>query len=140
MINTVLDTFIPGDYELGMPPASKVDFNAYQHEHGIQQIVVDFLSELTKISLDTFEKEFKELDEGQRMHILGACKLINIRLFSTFLKHCFQAYYSDKRVLSILQVGASPPFPEGNVLEEDDWSMLIPVYERGSIYRTFDKD
>ena len=140
MINTILDTFIPGDYKLGMPPASKVDFNAYQHEHGIQQIVIDFLSELTKISLDTFAKEFKELDEEQRMHVLGAHKLINIRLFSTFLKHCFQAYYSDKGVLSILQVGTSPPFPEGNVLEEDDWNILIPVYERGSIYRTSDKD
>ena len=140
MINTVLDTFIPGDYKLGMPPASKVDFNAYQLEHGIQQIVIDFLSELTKISLDTFAKEFKELDEEQRMHVLDACKLINIRLFSTFLKHCFQAYYSDKGVLSILQVGSSPPFPEGNALEKDDWNILIPVYERGSIYRTFDKD
>ena len=140
MINTVLDTFIPGDYKLGMPPASKVDFNVYQHEHGIQQIVIDFLSELTKISLDTFAKEFKELDEEQRMHVLGAHKLINIRLFSTFLKHCFQAYYSDKGVLSILKVGSSPPFPEGNVLEEDDWNILVPVYERGSIYRTFDKD
>ena len=140
MINTVLDTFIPGDYKLGLPPASKVDFNAYQHEHGIQQIVIDFLSELTKISLDTFAKEFKELDEEQRMHVLSAHKLINIRLFSTFLKHCFQAYYSDKGVLSILQVGASPPFPEGNVLGEDDWDILMPVYERGAIYRIFDKD
>ena len=140
MINTILDTFIPGDYKLGMPPASKIDFNAYQNEHEIQQIVIDFLSELTKISLDTFAKEFKELDEEQRMHVLGAHKLINIRLFSTFLKHCFQAYYSDKGVLSILKVGSSPPFPEGNVLEEDDWNILVPVYERVSIYRTFDKD
>ena len=140
MINTILDTFIPGDYKLGMPPASKVDFNAYQLEHGIEQIVIDFSSELTKISLDTFAKEFKELDEEQRVHVLGSCKLINIRLFSTFLKHCFQAYYSDKGVLSILQVGSSPPFPEGNVLEEDDWNILVPVYERGSIYSTFDKD
>ena len=123
-----------------MPPASKVDFNAYQNEHGIQQIVIAFLSELTKISLDTFAKEFKELDEEQRVHVLDSCKLINIRLFSTFLKHCFQAYYSDKGVLSILQVGSSPPFPEGNVLEEDDWNILVPVYERGSIYSTFDKD
>ena len=140
MINTILDTFIPGDYKLGMPPASRVDFNAYQLEHGIEQIVIDFLSELTKISLDTFAKEFEELDEEQRVHVLDSCKLINIRLFSTFLKHCFQAYYSDKGVLSILQVGSSPPFPEGNVLEEDDWDILVPVYERGSIYRTFDKD
>ena len=140
MINTVLDTFIPGDYKLGMPPASKVDFNAYQLEHGIQQIVIDFLSELTKISLDTFAKEFKELDEEQRMHVLGAYKLINIRLFSDFLKHVFRAYYSDKRVLSILKVGSSPPFPDGNEIDDDDWTILLPVYERGSIYRVFDED
>jgi hypothetical protein len=140
MINTVLDTFIPGDYKLGMPPASKVDFNAYQNEHGIQQIVISFLSELTKISLDKFAKEFKELDEEQRMHVLGANKLINIRLFSDFLKHVFRAYYSDKRVLSILKVGSSPPFPDGNEIDDDDWTILLPVYERGSIYRVFDED
>ena len=140
MINTILDTFIPGDYKLGMPPASKVDFNAYQLEHGIEQIVIDFSSELTKISLDTFAKEFKELDEEQRMHVLDACKLINIRLFSTFLKHCFRAYYSDKRVLSLLKVGSSPPFPEGKILEEDDWTILAPVYQRGTIYRELDED
>ena len=140
MINTVLDTFIPGDYNLGMPPASKVDFNAYQNEHGIQQIVIAFLSELTKISLDTFTKEFKELDEEQRLYVLGAYKLINIRLFSDFLKHVFRAYYSDKRVLSILKVGSSPPFPDGNEIDNDDWTILLPVYERGSIYRVFDED
>ena len=140
MIKTVLDTFIPGDNKLGMPPASAVDFNVYKSKHGIQQIVIGFLSVLTKISKEKFSKDFKKLNETQRISVLAASKLEDIRLFSTFLEHCFRAYYSDKRVLSILKVGSSPPFPEGNVLEEDDWTILIPVYERGSIYREFDED
>ena len=89
---------------------------------------------------EKFSKDFRELNETQRISVLAASKLEDIRLFSAFLEHCFRAYYSDKRVLSILKVGSSPPFPEGNVLEEDDWTILMPVYERGSIYREFDED
>ena len=67
-------------------------------------------------------------------------KLKNVRLFSDFLKNVFRFYYSDIKVLTLINVGSSPPFPEGNIIEEDDWTMLIPVYERGSIYREFDDD
>jgi hypothetical protein len=140
MIKIVLDALIPGDSQLRMPPASILDFNSYEIKYGIQQIVIDFLFELTKISNDQFSKNFNELDEDQRMKVLNASKLKNIRLFSVILKHVFRAYYSDKRVLSILKVGSSPPFPDGNVIEEDDWTILLPVYERGSIYREFDED
>ena len=140
MIKTVLDAFIPGDNKLGMPPASAVDFNVYKSNHGIQQIVIGFLSVLTKISKEKFSKDFRELNETQRISVLAASKLEDIRLFSAFLEHCFRAYYSDKRVLSILKVGSSPPFPNGNEIKEDDWTILLSVYERGSIYRMFDED
>ena len=98
------------------------------------------LLELTKISNDQFSKNFNEIDKDQRMKVLNMCKLQDIKLFSLFLKHVFKAYYSDKRVLSILKVGSSPPFPDGNIIEEDDWTILLPVYERGSIYRVIDED
>ena len=140
MIKIVLDALIPGDSQLRMPPASILDFNSYEIKYGIQQIVIDFLFELTKISNDQFSKNFNEIDKDQRMKVLNMCKLQDIKLFSLFLKHVFKAYYSDKRVLSILKVGSSPPFPDGNIIEEDDWTILLPVYERGSIYREFDED
>jgi hypothetical protein len=140
MIKIVLDLLIPGDTKLNMPSASELDFDSYEIKFGIQKIVVDFLLELTKISNDVFLKNFDELDQDQKMKVLMACRLKNIRLFSDFLKHVFKAYYSDKRVLSILKVGSSPPFPDGNVIEEDDWTILLPVYERGSIYRVLDED
>jgi hypothetical protein len=140
MIKIVLNTLIPGDKKLNMPPASILDFNDYQIKHGIEKVVIDLLFELTKISNDQFSKNFNEIDKDQRMKVLNMCKLQDIKLFSLFLKHVFKAYYSDKRVLSILKVGSSPPFPDGNIIEEDDWTILLPVYERGSIYRVIDED
>ena len=140
MIKTVLDTLIPGDSKSNMPSASFVDFKAYQDKYGIDKIVNNFLFELNKISNYEFLKNFIELDESQKMKTLKSCKLKNIRLFSDFIKHVFRAYYSDKMVLSTLNVGSSPPFPDGNVIKEDDWTILLPVYERGSIYRVLDED
>ena len=140
MINIVLDALIPGDSKLDMPPASLIDFNAYENKYGIHEIVIKFLFELAKVSNYEFFKNFDELDNNQKMKVLNALKLKNIRLFSDFLKHIFRAYYSDKMVLSILKVGSSPPFPDGNEIKEDDWTILLPVYERGSIYRMFDED
>jgi len=141
MIEEVLDAIIPGDVKLSMPPASEINFQAYEIRHQIRKIVKDFLFELTKSSNDQFSKKFADLDEGQKIKALNQFKLQNIRLFSVFLKHVFRAYYSDISVLSILKVGSLPPFPDGNLInEDDDWTILLPVYERGSIYRKLDDD
>ena len=140
MINKVLDSLIPGDIDLKMPPASIIDFNSYKVKYKIQNIVNAFLFELKKISTEQFSREFDKLDEDQKVIVLKEFKLKNIRLFSGFIKHVFGAYYSDKRVLSNLNVGTSPPFPDGNLIDEDDWAILLPVYERGPIYRELDEE
>ncbi len=136
MIKLVLDTFIPGDTSLGMPSAALIDFETYQRKYGIHQLVSDFLAELAVLSLDKFGKKFADLNEDSRLAVVNACKAKNVRLFAAFLTNCFRAYYSDKAVLSCIPTGSVPPFPIGNVLEQDDWSLLEPVYDRGPIYRT----
>jgi hypothetical protein len=139
MIKIVLDAIIPGDSKLSMPSASEIDFNAYVIKHQIKKIVRDFLVELTKSSNEQFSNLFTDLNEDEKIKALNQCKLKNIRLFSDFLKHVFSAYYSDIRVLSLLEVGSLPPFPIGNIIsEDDDWTILMSVYERGSIYREVD--
>ena len=115
-------------------------FNNYKIKHGIEKIETDFLAELTKISNEEFFENFIDLDEDQKIIALNLCKLTNVRLFSAFLKNIFRFYYSDKRVLSLINVGSSPPFPQGNIIEEDDWTILMPVYARGSIYKEFDDE
>jgi hypothetical protein len=138
MIEIILDTIIPGDRKLKMPPASAIDFNMYTIKYGIENIVNAFIIEITKTSMKTFHGEFNTLDELQKNTVFKEVKFKNIRLFTEFIKHVFRAYYSDKQVLSILNVGASPPFPKGNHIGEDDWAILMPVHERGKIYKDFD--
>ena len=104
----------------------------------LKNIVNAFIIELTKTSMKTFHVEFNTLDALQKNTVLKEVKFKNIRLFTEFIKHVFRAYYSDKQVLSILNVGASPPFPRGNHIGEDDWAILMPVHERGKIYKDFD--
>ncbi len=46
-----------------------------------------------------------------------------------------QSYYEDPRVLLSLGKEARPPFPEGNHLEQGDWSLLDEVKKRKPMYR-----
>ncbi|CAD6540296.1 hypothetical protein [Paraburkholderia metrosideri] len=135
MIELIRDTILPGDTELGMPPASSVDFELYQIRHGISGPVDKFVELVADVARKKFNKEFEQLDESQRLVAINGCKVVDVRLFSTFITHALRAYYTDRRVLYRLSVGAIPPFPAGNELGVDDWTILEPVYERGPIYR-----
>ena len=135
MIAIVLDTIIPGDIDLKMPPASSLDFENYITSHGIRTEVLDYLNEVSRISLDKYTRDFTQLDEDERTSVLNETKIRNLRLFTQFLAHCLRAYYSNAVVLNSLRVGSVPPFPRGNIIESDNWDLLEPVYERGSVYR-----
>lgn len=45
------------------------------------------------------------------------------------------AYYRDPRILRSLNKEDRPPFPEGNELEQGDWSLLDPVRRRDPFFR-----
>lgn len=44
-------------------------------------------------------------------------------------------YYRDDRVMRSLGQEPRPPFPEGHVVEQGDWSLLDPVRQRKPLYR-----
>lgn len=135
MIDLVLATIIPADENLTMPSAAEIEFDSYTSRHQIESLVQSYLQLLNKISNDIYELNFICLDFEQRIKIIENSKLKNIRIFSEFLTHCFRAYYSDPTVLKKINSGSVPPFPIGNFLEVDDWSILEPVYERSYVVR-----
>ncbi|MGQ0708815.1 MAG: gluconate 2-dehydrogenase subunit 3 family protein [Rhodoferax sp.] len=138
MIDIVLDTFLPGDADLGMPQASALDFAHYMTVYAIQPTVQDYLVELSRIARDKYARRFEELDETERLVVVNTSKVRSVRLFTLFLTHCMRAYYSSPTVLKRLNVGSLPPFPVGNTIESDNWDLLEPVYERGAAYREVD--
>lgn len=137
-LDLIVDTILPGDSTLGMPAASQVDVEGALHRAGAHGLVADVLSVLAEVSQRKFNTAFTGLDASNRLAALNACKVANVRLFAAFLTHVFRAYYSDPKVLRLISAGSSPPFPAGNELGSDDWSILKPVFERGVIYRETD--
>lgn len=135
MISLVIDTILPGDATLGLPPASETYFDKYVKTYSKYNLLEQFLGLLQRVSKDRFENTFEELSSADQLNAINACKNVDVRLFADFVTNLFRAYYSDYRVLQIIGSGSIPPFPEGNVLEGDDWDILESVYERGKIYR-----
>ncbi len=134
-LHIIIDAMLPGDPELGMPSASTIDFDAYLGRHDLVDIVHEFVSMLNKVCSDKFSLSFIDLDAAQKMQAINACKLVNVRVFSSLVGHLLRAYYTSPSVLIRIGAGSIPPFPQGNSLAQDDWSILEPVYERGQVYR-----
>lgn len=49
-----------------------------------------------------------------------------------------QCYYRDDRVIAALGLDPRPPFPQGHVLEQGDWSLLDVVKGRPRMWRDVD--
>ena len=140
MLNIVIDTILPGDYTLNLPPASKINLDGYVKAYSKQELVDEFLSLINQVCLDRFEKKFSELSNSNRLKVLEACKSQNIRLFMDFVANLLRAYYTSIKVLEVINSGSTPPFPSGNFLENDDWEILEPVFKRGKVYRSINPD
>ncbi|MCA3017486.1 MAG: hypothetical protein ING66_12110 [Rhodocyclaceae bacterium] len=138
MVDQILDTIIPQDEALGLPSAARINFDAYCAQYGIQDLVARYgnLVELTAEA--KLGKPFRHLDADERFAIITATSAKNFRLYSSFVIHVMRAYYTHKQVLSQIGSGAVPPFPTGNIIDQGDWDLLEPVYERGPIYRAIE--
>lgn len=134
-LKTVIDAMLPGDSVMGMPCASAIDFEIYLKQHNLNQLSFDFIQMLDKVCEEKRGMAFVDLDEAQKMQAINSCKLVDVRVFSAMVSHLLKAYYTAPSVLMKIKSGSVPPFPNGNSIEEDDWSILEPVYERGQVFR-----
>ena len=140
MLNLIIDTILPGDRTLNLPPASQINLDIYVNSYSKQDLLSEFLNLTYKVCLDKFASNFSELSDIDRLKALEACKSANIRLFVDFITNLFRAYYTNAKVLESINSGSIPPFPSGNILENDDWEILEPVFERGRIYRSINPE
>lgn len=134
-LQVIIDAMLPGDPELGMPCASSIDFEDHLKRHDLVDIADEFVRMLDKVCDEKFSMSFIHMNPEPKMQAINACKLINIRVFSAMVGHLLRAYYTSPLVLSKIGAGSIPPFPHGNSLPHDDWSILEPVYERGQVFR-----
>lgn len=135
MLALILDAIIPADPQLGMPSAASIGFDSYITRYGLQDTMTRYTTLVADLAQEKQGQPFTALATQTRLDVITASRAKDIRLFSSVITHVLRAYYSHRDVLGRISSGAVPPFPDGNMLESDDWTLLEPVYERGPIYR-----
>jgi len=135
MLNSILETIIPAEPERGLPSAAEIGFMTYCRQYALQGLSATFCAQVEATTQQELGEDFRTLDEDARLRVLNLCRSRDIRLFSSFITHVFRAYYSHLDVLARIGSGAVPPFPQGNSLASDDWTILEPVFQRGAMYR-----
>ena len=78
---------------------------------------------------------FEELDGGQRDEVLRGVESDSPQFFDMLVRHTYNGYYSNPKVVELLGLDPSPPQPRGNRVERGDLSSLQLVIERGQAYR-----
>jgi SAM-dependent methyltransferase len=133
-INAFLDEIIPASDFFGMPNASNTNFLSFIQKRNLTDGIEEFLRELNFFSKEKYGLQFNLLDSLQRSDVISLIKSKRVHLFFKVITCVANCYYEDVNVLRALGLNYTL-FPEGAYLQEGDFGLLEPVYERGIIYR-----
>jgi hypothetical protein len=78
---------------------------------------------------------FAELDPARRTEVANKFREAGGALLTALVRVVLLCYYRDDRVMRSLGLEPRPPFPQGHVVEQGDWSLLDPVRARPPMYR-----
>ena len=123
VLAALADTIVPASEDGLMPSAGELDFLGY-----LEGTAAEFLPELPAI-LARFDAEFPAENLAMRYERVKAWSEEAPEAFQTLLGHVYGCYYQDAGVQEAIGVGAGPPFPRGNTVEEGDLSLLDPVMQ-----------
>ncbi len=122
-LNSILKLIIPSGNE-GMPDAGLILSSIVADNPNHTKFIESSKVICNKISLNQINNE----------EDLTLFKKANFRDFSVFVNLVLIIYYSNINVLSKLEVGSVPPFPEGNFVKEGDIYLLEQVFLKEKIY------
>src|SRR5215468_2490593 len=75
------------------------------------------------------------LDPARREAVAAELRAKGGAAVATLARVILQCYYRDDRVVRSLGLEPRPPYPQGHVLEDGDWSLLDPVRARPPMWR-----
>jgi hypothetical protein len=136
----VLDELIPPRPDGRLPGAGTLGLGAVV-EHAaagtpeLGQMLAGGFAALKELARRSSPEGFIALPRAARIEALRELEKADPTLIPTLLTLACVGYYSDKRVLAVLNGDVRPPHPQGYELEADDLSLLDAVRARGSIYR-----
>ncbi|MCY4653413.1 MAG: gluconate 2-dehydrogenase subunit 3 family protein [Dehalococcoidia bacterium] len=137
LVSAVLDRLIPphgdmpGAGEVGT--ADYIDGIAGGSAH-IARLFADGLQDI-EIAAGRSGSSFHELSAEQQDSILRAAENDSPGFFDALIRHTYNGYYSNPKIVELLGLDPRPPQPRGNRVERGDLSSLEVVVDRGQAYR-----
>jgi Gluconate 2-dehydrogenase subunit 3 len=140
LLTLVLDELIPPSPDGRLPGAGTLGVgNAVQTVlsamPALEPVLAQGFATLEDIARHREEQGFVALPRGARIETLRELEKADALFLPTLLSLACVGYYSDERVLAVLNGNARPPHPEGYAVEPDDLSLLDGIRSRGRIYR-----
>jgi hypothetical protein len=81
---------------------------------------------------------FADLAPEHRTEVAANLRETGGAPLSALVRVVLLCYYRDDRVMRSLGQEPRPPFPQGHIVEQGDWSLLNPVRARPRMYRVVD--
>ena len=88
-----------------------------------------------EIAAARFGSSFEDLSGDQQDEVLRGVASASPEFFDALVRHTYNGYYSNPKVVETLGLDPKPPQPRGNRVERGDLSSLQVVVERGQAYR-----
>lgn len=127
---------VPGSAEYGVPGADdEIIFSDIVRSLGRDTGAVrEALAMLCEIAGNDFMGLDDAAAEAAAMTLLSR----EGSIFTALGRAVLQCYYRDDRVFRALGIELRPPYPQGRVLDQGDWSLLNAVRGRPRMWRDVD--
>ena len=132
-LRAIAAMIIPPSVEFDVPgaddPAIQADIvSTLGRDTGPVREALDLLAHLAG-------QRLAELDPARREAVATELRATGGVAVATLTRVVLQCYYRDDRVVRSLGLEPRPPYPQGHVLEDGDWSLLDPVRTRPPMWR-----
>jgi Gluconate 2-dehydrogenase subunit 3 len=132
LLRAVLDLIIPADN--GLPAVTTVSGIEYlqaigRGEPSIQEEIRDFLIALNRASQGMFKTAFEDSPEEFRIQTLRDLEKRVPKLFGSFVRYAYEAYYAQPRVVGLIGCDSRPTYAT-----DGDDELLLPVRKMGRKY------
>lgn len=131
----LLNLIIPPSDDGRMPGAADVGFHSYFRKKNLVSWIREGLLSIGVESHNKFGQEFSALSGSKQTQLIDGLRRRHFRFFNQLATEVMQCYYQHEHVLKTIGLEVRPPFPLGYLVEDGDFTLLEPVYERGKIYR-----
>ena len=131
----LLDSIIPPNEEIGIGGGSSIDLEGILGKEEYKIITKNFSALILETANENNIKDLDLLSTENLQKIIEKTKIKNFRFFNQIASIISEFYYLDGKNREALNLKTLPPFPEGNIIEDIDLTILEPVFNRGKIYR-----